>query len=207
MEIESLFTDVKWNILEALSKEPKSPLQISEELNTTISNISQQIKLLEMAGLVQKRKISNRDKGKPRTLFSIADDFSFLVLLTNTTASKRFFKITDYHKLILRIWFLDDLELHYYLQKFYWEIESELSEIKGIAITPGLEVQVILLSDNSMKIKKFLGKKEIRSSDGGKKVFHCQAFSQEDLEKRSSFLKDYYIIYDPENILRRIKKI
>ena len=76
MELEPMFTEQKWNILKCLSEEKYSPLQLAEKLDTTMANISQQLRLLEAANLVKKKKIKNRDKGKPRTLFSLTDDYA-----------------------------------------------------------------------------------------------------------------------------------
>ena len=53
MEIESLFSSTRWEILELLSKEKLSPIELSLKINTTSANISQQLRLLELAGLVK----------------------------------------------------------------------------------------------------------------------------------------------------------
>ena len=59
MELETLFTEQKWNILKSLSEGKFSPLQLANRSNTTIANISQQLRLLEAAELVKKEKIKN----------------------------------------------------------------------------------------------------------------------------------------------------
>ena len=123
MHIESLFTDQKWNILQALSSEPQSPLQLSLKLNTTIANISQQLKLLEAVNLVKKEKVRNRDKGKPRTLFSLVEEYALLIPTTKHFAQKKLFKITSHQKTILKIWFLPQ-ELQQSAESLYWELRQ-----------------------------------------------------------------------------------
>ena len=108
MELETMFTEQKWNIIKCLSEEKFSPLQLAEKLDTTMANISQQLRLLEASNLVKKEKIKNRDKGKPRTLFSLTDDHAYLISAMQSFADKRLLKITPHHKTILRIWFLEN---------------------------------------------------------------------------------------------------
>ena len=56
MELASMFTEQKWNIIKALSENKYSPLQLAEKLDTTMANISQQLRLLEASNIVKKEK-------------------------------------------------------------------------------------------------------------------------------------------------------
>src|SRR3989344_7343405 len=123
MEMESMFTEQKWNILRELSSEKASPLQLAEKLNTTMANISQQLRLLEASNLVKKEKIKNRDKGKPRTLFSLTHDHAYIIPTMSNFAEKKLLKVEDHHRIILKIWFLVNPDLHSPLEKIYWKIE------------------------------------------------------------------------------------
>jgi predicted transcriptional regulator len=123
MDIESLFTEQRWNILKALSEQPLSPLQLSEKLNTTMANVSQQLKLLEAVNLVKKEKIRNREKGKPRTLFSLNGEYALLVPTTRNFAAKKLVHLTPHQKTIMRIWFLP-LELQHSAEELYWKLDE-----------------------------------------------------------------------------------
>ena len=206
MELETLFTDVKWNILKILSKKEMSPLEISNELGTTISNISQQLKLLEMAGLVKKQKVSNRERGKPRSIFSIAKNSAYLILVMDTLAEKKLLPLTEYNKAVLRIWMLEDPTLHYYLEKFFWEIEEHLHDIKAIAVNTGQGDHVLLISENPDKLKQKIGTITIKKSTGESKKIIYSISTEEQAKKKKSSIKDYHIIYDPDKILWGIKK-
>ncbi|HIH23981.1 TPA: helix-turn-helix transcriptional regulator, partial [Candidatus Woesearchaeota archaeon] len=72
MDHETLFTATKWEILKQLETGERSPVELAKAMQSSIANVSQQLRLLEMAGLVTSRRISNRDKDKPRILYSIA---------------------------------------------------------------------------------------------------------------------------------------
>ncbi|MEM2139161.1 MAG: ArsR family transcriptional regulator [Candidatus Woesearchaeota archaeon] len=78
MEFETLFSSTRWEILKTLSEKKLSPIELADKLKTTSANISQQLRLLELAGLIKSEKLSNSDKGKPRIVYSLAGDFSFI---------------------------------------------------------------------------------------------------------------------------------
>ena len=86
MEQETLFTAAKWSVLKSLSFEKKSPLELAQANNTSMSNISQALRFLELAGLVKSERVSNRDKGQPRIIYSIAKDNAYLILTSKSPA-------------------------------------------------------------------------------------------------------------------------
>ena len=154
MDLDSFFTSPRWKILEILAKKPSSPLEISSQLNTSIAYISQQLKLLEAAGLITKEKTGIAEKGKPRTLFSLSNELLYMMLLTKNLTVKKLIHLTDYHKVILRIWLLEDLSLHYYIEKLYWKIEEELSEVKAIFFDNSSGKPKIIIFSNSKQLKQ-----------------------------------------------------
>ena len=148
-----MFTEQKWNILRSLSNEKLSPLQLAENLNTTMANVSQQLRLLEAANLVKKEKIKNRDKGKPRALFSLTDDYAYLVSTMKKFANKRLLKVTDHHKIILKIWFLKNPELHYTLERIYWKVEPHIKHIDIMAVNESSN-EIYIVSDRKKEIER-----------------------------------------------------
>lgn len=93
MDLETLLTGSKWEIIELLSKEKLSPLNLAKKLNTTIANISSQLRLLQTAGLVKKEKTGSAGAGKPRTLFSLSDDYGFITVFSKGFAQKKLLKL------------------------------------------------------------------------------------------------------------------
>ncbi len=152
MELETLFTQQKWNILSALSESKHSPLQLADRTNTTIANISQQLRLLEAAHLIKKEKVRNRDKGKPRTLFSLSNDYAYIISAIDGFADKKLLKLDNFHKLLFKTWFFEDPELQYCTEKFLWGIERHIRDIDLIAIKPTGEKMNIVVSTKNKKI-------------------------------------------------------
>jgi DNA-binding HxlR family transcriptional regulator len=133
MEHETLFTTSKWLILKQLEAGPRSPLELAKVCSTSVANVSQQLRLLEMAGLVTSKRISNRDKDKPRILYSLTGNLSYLVATTDQFVDKKVLRLTDYNKIIMRIWFVEKPELHYVLEKAFWKIEDHFEKISFLA--------------------------------------------------------------------------
>jgi len=215
MEMETLFTEQKWNILKALSKGKYSPLQLAQTSNTTIANISQQLRLLEMTKLVKKEKIPNREKGKPRSLFSLTNDYSYLILVMREFAGKRLLELDDYHRSILRIWFLEDSNIHYYVEKFYWKIEDYLDQIKAILINQEKEeIEAIIIAEKPKELEKKIGAVTIKKDDDESRIIKTRAFTIEEFKKLAKQGKEPFsslgpnqAIYDPEGIIIEINKL
>lgn len=110
MDLETLLTGTKWEILQMLAEKKRSPLELAKILNTTIANISQQLRLLQAAGLVKKERAEGTKRaegigaGKPRTLFSIAYEFAFVIMVSDKTAKKKMVKLTHDKKKVLNQW-------------------------------------------------------------------------------------------------------
>lgn len=209
-----MFAEQKWNIIKSLSEGKFSPLQLSQRSKTTIANISQQLRLLEAAKLVKKEKVPNRDKGKPRSLFSLSSEFAYLVSAMNHFADRRLLRLENYHKPILRILFLDNEKLHYYLLKFYWKIEGYLDKIDLMLVFPHIEdIRVFIVSDIAKEIEKNLGSVVIKKPGGKSKLIRVQCFVRDlfvrlvKQGKKPIFsLNKLKVIYDPKGMFSMLEK-
>ena len=56
MDQETLYTATKWDILKLLEGQQLSPIEISKIAGSSLANVSQQLRLLEMAGLAAKNE-------------------------------------------------------------------------------------------------------------------------------------------------------
>lgn len=144
MDLELMFSDQKWNILRCLSNEKQSPLQLAERLDTTMANISQQLRLLQATNLVKREKIKNREKGKPRALFSLNNDTAYLISTMHQFADKKLLRLKEHHKAVLKIMYLENETLHEPLQQLYWRVYSHLSSVSGLFFDEQKECVIIV---------------------------------------------------------------
>ncbi|MBI4154093.1 winged helix-turn-helix transcriptional regulator [Candidatus Woesearchaeota archaeon] len=206
MDLEPLFVESKWGVLQLLSEGNFSPLELAERLNTSISNISQQLRFLEMAGLVEKEKISNRDKGKPRMLFSLSKDYLYAVTVTRSFTRKKLLALSARQKMLMSIWFLDDPDTQYILEKFFWKLEEKVKDLKALALdlsAKGLRVLVVV---SSVDAKEKSGIMRVVNSHISKDVEYS-FFNEEEFAKKFASVKEkLYSLYDPQDVLLRLQK-
>jgi predicted transcriptional regulator len=193
MEQETLYTGSKWDILKCLEKGKKSPVDLAKEANTSVANISQQLRLLELAGIVKSERISNRDKGLPRIVYSLTGNNSYLISSSPDFVEKKSLQLEEHQKALLKIWFMNDNVLKSYIEKFFLNIYDIINKIEflGLDITDYSNIKVQLIGD-STELKKI--KDYYIDGTQGKKNFSIHLLKRVDLSKISEKL---FVIYDP----------
>ena len=163
MEFDDFLIQPRWQILELLANSSNSPVKISEKIGTSVAYVSQQLKLLEAANIVKKKRTRAVEKGKPRLMYSIEKDFFYITSLVNKFPIKKKISPSTHQKIVLKIWMLDDKELVYNTEKLFWRIESSLDNIKDISIdTRRLKVSITSTKKGlDVIVQKFL--KEINN--------------------------------------------
>jgi predicted transcriptional regulator len=191
MDIESLFSSTRWDIIKVLSKERMSPNELASELKTTPANVSQQLRLLELAGLVKSEKTKNVDKGKPRIIYSLASEISYMMLATENFADKKLLHLTTYHKYLIRTFYIDNLEFHQVLGKLFFKLEPFLSQISAIAANASKrELEVFIISESPKSIQKI---------DPEDKRVKLTLMQKNDPALPKTGLA---VLYDPDNIIK-----
>jgi len=143
------FSSPRWKILEIIAKKPSSPIEIADEMGTSVSYISQQLKLLEAASFVIKSRTGASDKGQPRTIFSIKEEVVYFAALIKDFPDKRLLHLNNHNKTILKMWLVDDSDLSYALEKLYWKIEDKIDSVYGIYVQRlANKNKIIIVSDN-----------------------------------------------------------
>lgn len=184
MEFEPLLSATRWEILRLLAEKRHSPLELSTRIKTTIANISQQLRLLEVAGLVKTERLHQRDKGKPRLLYSLASDFGYLVLLASPMANKKLLPLSRNQCIIMRIWFLDDPRLHDVIESFFWKIEPFFDKITAFFID--IHSREIYVVTDAKELKMRYDKTKLNSE------LTVKVLSQAELKKLPGYLYFFY---------------
>jgi predicted transcriptional regulator len=194
LEIESLFSGTRWEILKAISERKLSPIELADKMKTTSANISQQLRLLELGGLVKSERTSNIDKGKPRIVYSLAGDTSFLIISSPNFTEKKMLPLTAYHKFMMKAWFLENIEHHSLLSEIYFKIKDQLTNIKLIAAQSTSKELIIYLVTEGQKTQDTLKK----LTEDSKKV-RIVVLELPEFRKKSSIEK-LLVLYDPNRI-------
>lgn len=197
MDHETLFTGSKWDILKLLESRKMSPIELAKQSNTSMANISQQLRFLEMAGIVTSERLSNRDKGKPRILYSLSGNKSFLISVAPGFVDKGMKELNDRTKAILKIWFYENKEHQYCLEKAFTNLDKYIEEIDAVAVDTSTTSPIIMaiVTSNGLMKKDFPDIK-VTNSDGQTNTIRYKLV-------RPNWVKEgngYYSIYDPKSL-------
>jgi predicted transcriptional regulator len=197
MDYETLFTSAKWDILKLLVNSKKSPIELAELANTSVSNISQSLRFLELAGIVKSERLGNRDKGQPRVVYFLASDSAYVILTSKNLVNKKSINMDDHKKMLLNIWFYENESIHAFLESAIFAIEDSLDDIAGIFLdkTSLSELKLAIVMKDKTQKKEF---KELTLKNKGltKKVKYI-VLAKETISKSSG---SYYAIHDPHNL-------
>lgn len=199
MDFDSFLTSPRWEILKIIAEKPSSPVEIAKILNTTVAYISQQLKLLDAAGLLIKAKTGAAERGKPRTLFSISKELLYLTILTKSFSEKKLIYLDNYHKSILKIWLTFDTSLHYPIEKLFWKLEEDLEENEGIFIDKSSSLPKLIVVTESKKLKSKIDS----FNEKLEKKIEYLFLSKNQIKKFSP--NSLISLYDPHKILEELK--
>jgi predicted transcriptional regulator len=151
MDFDNFLVSQRWQILELIAKEPTSPVKISEEIGTSVAYVSQQLKLLEAAGILEKVRTKAFTKGKPRLIYSIKSEVFHLTALIPGHPIKKKITPSKNQKITIKCWSIKNSELSKSTEKLFWRIEPYLEKIKSIFVDQ--ESNKITIKSDFKKIK------------------------------------------------------
>jgi len=195
MEQETLFTASKWEILKLLEKGPASPIELASLSRTSVANVSQQLRLLEMAGLVDSERISNREKGQPRVLYKLTGNRCYVISTSSTFVDKKFHEMSLTNKVILRIWFYPDPALQYFLEKAFWKVDHLLPKVQALGVQSKAD-RILFYLVASQKIERPESESVILTShDGSTRVVEYKVVSPDKVPE------GLFVLYDPQRLI------
>lgn len=198
MEQETLYTSAKWDVLRAMASASKSPIELADASNTSISNISQSLRFLELAGIVKSERISNRDKGLPRVTYSLAGDKAYLIITSRNFVEKKQIILSDHKKMILKAWLYENESLSDALEKAVGQIEEYMEKLDGVFVdkASGPDINILLVP----KEKSFKPEIKPLSLIGGG-IQRKVKFSVADKQTISKSSGQYYALHDHLQII------
>ncbi len=145
MDPETLFTSSKWRILSLLGDGPKSPYELARLTRTSMANISQQLRFLEFAGLVAGTRVPNREREKPRVLYSLARSQAYLIATAPRYVRKAFVPLDPTAHLLLHALFAGAPRERALLLRLLPRLEGFLERCHAVYLRAGASVADILL--------------------------------------------------------------
>jgi DNA-binding MarR family transcriptional regulator len=150
-------TNTKWNILKQIAKKPQSPKEIASKLNSTISNISQQLKLLEAQGYLNKKRIDlgvgSRKKITGRIIYGLKQEKAYILALNEQPKTFEI-NLTNETKFLLNI-ISNDVNTNSMLN-LYINYNELLSKANAIYLldSSNTEIHLLILTNETEAFRK-----------------------------------------------------
>lgn len=212
-EMPDIFNINKWSILKELSIKEQSATDLAETINTSISNITQQLKLLEAYGIVIKNKSNEKTVGKPKIIYRIKEDFVYAAMLKNGKAEKRLFRLEGFNGFIHNMIFTTGPDDSFYILKFILKHEEILKRCKAFGFIKSTRdaVELFILAENVDEIRARFSNMFIEDISGKtKKIInwtHNEWEINDGLSRKDKYFLDMLwnvqILYDPNRILEK----
>ena len=190
------FTGTKWEIFKQISKGYKTPKEIAQKINSTLANVSQQLKLLEAYGYLKKERVDKgpggRKKQDKRIAYSISKEQNLLVSLSENVTGIKQIKDAPVNHIFLNCVQNDIQEYMPYLMKLY--CESDFSDVHSLFYIEesGEEIHLLVITD---QIKKYRENSKIVVDVQNKKKkvsfwSHTPKEFSEGLERKEGYFLD-----------------
>ncbi len=215
MELELFFSNSKWEILVELSKEAKSPLELSAIFKTSVANISQQLRLMEAAGVIGKTKTTNFEKGKPRTLYHVKEEILYVVRLGKNVASKQVLKRDPFTSYILTVLSAIPKKDQFFLSKFFCDNSDILTESSiGLFKNQDKSIELFIITEKLDEARKRISNYNLTNSNGTARIIVCWSHNTfetaQGLKNNDphfvNLVKDSAVLLDEKGALEKFKE-
>jgi len=123
MDVGSLLSGTKWQLIELIAQSPKSPNELARQLKTSIANVSIQLRVLEFASIVSKTKVTRPIAGGPRILYSLKKDIFLVTGASKNIQVRRALQMNSQKEYILATWQLPESLQQPLLTLFFCEAQ------------------------------------------------------------------------------------
>jgi hypothetical protein len=211
-----IFSNSKWNIIKEIAEKPSTPTDLAEKTKTSLSNITQQIKLLEAYDIVKGQRSSEKNPGKPKTVYSLSGEFMYGIMLRNGKAERKYFKIDRNNSLLLHLMFTAGLEDVYIIMKFAIMNDEILKKCKAIGFIKSTKdsVELFLVTDSIDEIRAKFSNLFLEDPSGRtKKIInwtHNEFEINDGIQRKDKYyidmMKNVQVVHDPQGILAKYAK-
>jgi len=220
--LEAISSGSRWRVIQALAKRDSTPSELAKRFGTSIANITQQLSKLESEGLVKRVGVKRQGVGRPFTRYSLDRGFVLLIGVIPGKAEKVLLEADENIRLHLNIWSIPQKEYHYYVEKFWWDIQDYLDSIEALAVfgsvakgdaRAGSDIDLLIIArKNARRLERKFSSK-IVGPEGRGKMIMAQVFSTREfinMQKSGSrfaveAISSMKVIYDPNGILEVLR--
>src|SRR3989344_1573518 len=211
-----VISNSKWLLLKEIAQKEQSATELAKKLDTSVSNITQQLKLLEAYNIVTKEKSQEKHVGKPRIIYSLKEEFAYAAMIRNGAAQKRIFKLEGFGGFFFNLAFVAGTEDAFYILKFAFKHDELLKKCKAMGFIRSTKesIELFLLTENVDEVRSRFSNLFIEDIHGKtKKIINWTHNSWEiddGLKRKDKYfldmLRNVQILYDQSGALQDAKK-
>jgi DNA-binding transcriptional ArsR family regulator len=212
-----ILSNNRWIILKEIAEGPQSPSDLALKTNTSLSNITQHLKLLEAYKIVRKDKSEEKNTGKPRTIYSLNVELAYALVLKEGKAERRVFNIDSNNSMFFDVLFSMNPDDLMFILKFCFKYEEILKKCKAIGFLKSSKdsIELFLITDHLDEIRSKFSNIFIDDFHGKtKKIInwsHNEFEINDGLHRKDKYfmdmIKNVQVIHDPHNILSHVKEV
>jgi DNA-binding transcriptional ArsR family regulator len=212
-EIPDILTSSRWQLLKELAQEEQSATELADTLGTSVSNVTQQLKILEAYNIIISRKSVEKVVGKPKIIYSIKDDIVYAAMLKNGKAEKKIFKLEGFNGFLYNMIFTTGADDSFYILKFMLKHEELLKRCKACGFIKSSKdsVELFILTEHVDEIRARFSNLFIEDVNGKtKKIInwtHNEWEINDGLSRKDKYFLDMLwnveILYDPNGLLAK----
>ena len=203
----------RWKLLKSLEDKPLTPKELSKKTKTTISNASQQLKLLEAYGYVKRNSIGgpNSRKDQDRRVVYYLTNTDYLVSIKQGVTNITKLQKEDYLEFIVNCIQSKITKLSE-LIKFYFENEKTIKKCQGVFLIEESKNEIhLLVISPEVEFFRQNSKKEVQTKTKAEIVFWSHTI--EEIKQGLAKKEDYFVektknlicLIDKDNVLSQIK--
>jgi len=212
-----ILSNNRWIILKEIAEGPQSPSDLALKTNTSLSNITQHLKLLEAYKIVRKDKSEEKNTGKPRAIYSLNVELAYALVLKEGKAERKVFNIDSNNNMFFDVLFGMNPEDLMFMLKFIFKYEEVLKKCKSIGFIKSSKdsIELFLITDHLDEIRSKFSNIFIDDYHGKtKKIInwsHNEFEINDGLHRKDKYfmdmIKNVQVIHDSYNILSHIKEV
>ncbi len=208
MVVEHLLTGSRWEILQELARKPQSTSHLAKALKTTSANVSQQLKQLEIAGIIARKRAQGK---RVHYTYSIAKDVLHYIHVSPQIATKKSFTTDPLRTFIAALTTLPNSMPLLTLILARPELVKRFTAI-GVLKRP--KPELFVLAEHVDDIRQQHANITIPTLDGDQTIVlwsHTVQEVQEGIKRKDNYfseaLSHITLAYDPDNTLQELKQL
>ncbi len=212
-----ILSNNRWVILKEIAEVPQSPSDLALKTGTSLSNITQHLKLLEAYKIVRKDKSEEKSAGKPRTIYSLNVELAYALVLKEGKAERKIFNVDSSNNMFFDVLFSMSHDDLMFMLKFIFKYEEVLKKCKAIGYLKSSKdsIELFLITDHLDEIRSKFSNIFIEDHHGKtKKIInwsHNEFEINDGLHRKDKYfmdmIKNVQIVHDSQNILLHIKGV